>query len=101
METIFKVLLLLLACVCAVGEDDDDGIFNNKRKLVAFLTTVLIAAVPALYANEEVTACKIPRIAYPHRKRIRKSVDQIMDELGPTHTRRAYRMTAASFYILF
>jgi len=101
METIFKVLLLLLACVCAVGEDDGDGMFNNKRKLVAFLTTVLIAAVPALCANEEVTACKIPRIAYPHRKRIRKSVDQIMDELGLTHTRRACRMTAASFYILF
>jgi len=55
-----------------------------------------------LCANEEAKACKIPRIAYPHRKRIRKSVvNQIMDELGPTHTRRAYHMTAASFYILF
>lgn len=71
-------------------EDDDDDASKKRR-----LAVVMVAAAVAIeYSRKQHRG---PRFPIP---RERRSVDSIFDELGPTYTRRAYRMTREGFLAL-
>jgi len=95
-------LCIALCSIFAFAAPDDDGaFFADKRKLVTLLTTAVLAVAPGLFdVALNGSTKKKARKAYPHRNRKRRSVSNMMDELGPCHVRRACRMTQPTFFEL-
>lgn len=92
----------LFAYAAASPGSENASLLNDKKRLLVLLTGTLLAAVPQLHAPQlQENVAKKPRIGHPHRRRKRRSVESIMDELGPTYARRACRMERESFFTLY
>jgi len=102
----YIVFWLFISAVLAAASPDDDSSFlrDNKRKLFGLLTNILLASAPAIFGlpddDDDNNEQKPRSPSFPHRNRTRKSVVDIMDELGPHCVRRAHRMDQESFFSL-
>jgi len=92
--------VLLVDFVESVATDAISGITCDKAKLLTITVAVLLASVPEElgYGNP---VRKRPPSFVDHIPRCRRTVDSIMDELGPCYVRRSYRMTRSSFWNLY
>jgi len=112
--TVLRAAMLVLAWLGMLGgfasamETDAPGI-GAKRKLIAFITTTILAAAPSIFIpnegndddDDDVPSGHMPPLVSRHRGRTRKTVAGIMDELGPYYVRRAYRMHSVDFDKLY
>jgi DDE superfamily endonuclease len=70
----------------------------ERARLVIVVISCLLVVFPLDYGLSNHSEPK--RNATPHIKRKRRSVTSIMDELGTTYVRRAYRMDKSAFWDL-
>jgi hypothetical protein len=89
---------LLLATVAAAGSTKESTLCEDKLRLVILLVSVLLCLFPEEFGFQEEES--VPRPSLYPIERERKFVSNIFRELGPTYSKRAYRMTPASFYSL-
>jgi len=93
----------IVAVIASAAPTEQVAAFcGDKRKLVSILTATILVAAPALFSDEQeaVGPTRVQRVGHPHRSRVRKNVLDIMDEMGPTHVRRACRMSQPTFFDL-
>jgi DDE superfamily endonuclease len=88
-------LLFLLSTVAAV-EEDGGFATEDPYRLMSMLVSVVLASFPAEFG--EGGPPRRPSVSPIKRKR--RSVKDIFRELGPTYSRRAYRMDEESFFRL-
>jgi hypothetical protein len=87
----FLVVLWLLIALRAIG---GHPLLDNRSNFAVFACSLVMAIAP------ETLGLQVKREGKPHRKRKRKYVNDIFNELGPYYVRRAYRMEPASFWKL-
>jgi hypothetical protein len=95
-------LFLLSIIVSASGEDAEGGsILKDSAGLLLIVLSILLSALPEEFGyDDEDNAVNTARSSCYPVNRERKRVQEIFRELGPSYTRRAYRMSAASFWKL-
>ena len=72
---------------------------SNPHEFTTLVVAVLSEAAGEEFGLEEEEKEERDKICC-HIKRIRKEINDIFAELGPHHTRRAYRMDSRSFWCL-
>jgi hypothetical protein len=87
----FLVVLWLLLTLRVVG---GHPLLDNRSNFTLFACSLVIAIAP------ETLGLEAKRSGKKHRKRKRKYVNDIFNELGPYYVRRAYHMEPASFWKL-
>lgn len=91
------VVVILVATVVAAGGNEEPLMVEDTGRMVLILISVLFSMFPEEFGFKE-QASSSP--ASPAIKRSRRLVSHIMKELGPTYTKRAYRMSEDSFFKL-
>jgi hypothetical protein len=93
------MLFLLLLIVSASGEGVEGGSMKDAAWIMSIVLSILLASLPEEFGYEDEDVVNIPRSpCYPLRRE-RKQVQEIFKELGPTYTRRAYRIRPIPFGI--
>lgn len=92
------LLLITLVCVATAAPKKSGGI-RNKSFLAAQIHASLLGSFPTEFGEDD-TNSNNDDTRDTHRKRKRREVDSIFEELGPNYTRRAYRMEEESFWKL-
>jgi hypothetical protein len=95
MGTVVLVLMLLVGTVVAAGVEEEPLMVEDTGRMVLIMVSVLFSMFPEEFGLKEPTTPSSPAI-----KRSRRLVSHIMKELGPTYTKRAYRMSEDSFFKL-
>jgi hypothetical protein len=95
MLVILLVLALLATSALAGGGHDE---IEDKGRMVLILVSVLLSLFPEEFGFK--SPCETTRPSVYPIKRSRRPVSDIMRELGPVYTKRAYRMTGESFFNL-
>jgi hypothetical protein len=86
---------LLLAALAVAGSVNDSALCEDKLQLVILLVSVLLFFFPEEFGFPQEETVARPSLFPIERER--KFVSDIFRELGPTYSKRAYRMTPASF----
>ena len=93
-------VLLLVDFVESVALDGlSSGVTADKAKLLSITLAALLSTVPEELGYHDARTKRAPSFV-DHICRKRRSVDSVMDELGPIYVRRAYRMDRSSFWKL-
>jgi hypothetical protein len=96
---LFVSLITLSSLLVTVGADGGDaGPVEDPTRLAIILLSLLMALFPEEFGGDEDRKRKRPPV-YPIEWKRRKVTD-IMRELGTSYTKRAYRMSAKSFFDL-
>jgi len=104
-----RLFLLLAVLQLALSSPDGHHIFFNPQCLAVITTALLIVTEPEAFGeqhgmdDDEPPPLKKRRSndnGINHIERQRRPVKSIFHELGPTYTRRSYRMSAPSFWKL-
>jgi hypothetical protein len=94
----FLVAATLVALVAAADTEGDEGLpMEDTSHMIVMLVAVLMSLFPEEFGYGIFKAIR-PSV-YPIERK-RRMVSDIMRELGPGYTRRAYRMSEDSFYNL-
>jgi DDE superfamily endonuclease len=95
----FIILAALLAMAVAGADGDEGGLpMDDPSRLLIMLVSLLMALFPEEFGYGIGVATQRESV-YPIERK-RRMVSDIMRELGPVYTRRAYRMSEDSFYEL-
>jgi len=109
--TVLRAAMLTLAWLGMLGgfasamETDAPGL-GAKRKLIAFMTTTILATAPSAFVpnegdndddDDDVPSGHMSPLVSRCCGRTRKTVAGIMDELGPHCVRRACRVHSVDF----
>jgi DDE superfamily endonuclease len=97
---LLTLLFLSLIVVSASGDGAEGGSTKDSAWLLPIILSVLLSILPEEFGYDaEDVGNRLRSPCYP-LSREHKRVHEIFNELGPSYTRRAYRMTAVSFWNL-
>ena len=101
---LYRLLLLAslfsasLVVTVAVGEGEEDRLgIEDPARLLIVLVSILLALFPEEFGYG-ITDSRRESVSPIERKR--RTVSSVMRELGPAYSRRAYRMSEDSFFVL-
>jgi len=79
----------------------DDGFVANRARLLTMTAAIVMATFPEELGFLRPSNAILHNVrGYRHRKRARKFVKDIFQELGPYYVRRVYRMPEEDFWTL-
>jgi DDE superfamily endonuclease len=85
----------------SAGDDEEAMVWDNVSFVCMFLICVLLASFPEEFGYDlDIARMISDRVSPPPIDRERKTVNNIFKELGPSYTRRAYRMSEDAFWFL-
>jgi hypothetical protein len=98
LTTMLLLLLLMLlrpSSASPAGAEEEEWTSDNLMLIYTFLVCILLAAFPEEFGYDMDLLVRLmkARVALPPIERERKTMNTVFQELGPSYTRRAYRMT--------
>ena len=93
-------VLVFVVPVLGLPSSESPSLLANRKLLALTVTSVLMVLDPVGFGLKKQEAVKKKRCEMKHRIRNRRTVQSMFDKLGPTYTRRAYRMEARAFWKL-